>query len=327
MKKKSLAVIIALAAILLPAVSNHLANAQLTNRRVQGFPWATGQTWKYSQDLHGSINNGLDFGTPNGAAGNVYSVDSGIVQSANDCTIIIKRSDGLYHGYHHVKPDPSITKNKLVSYQTKLGTTALCGGSNAHHVHFWLYDANTVNKQKSFSPIGFYFGNWQLTQERDSNEALGSGNYPVSGYDYVFKNGTTVACAGTTIQNDKNICTTNQLTNQITFVSPSSKLTVTALNLDLTISATNLSGKTVYVQTWRPAVNGYPAKYFPAKQFTPIGNTVTFSNLDGDGSTIAGVTYYTVASLEPIITNEAEKQRISCFDATGGKYLCDAARR
>ncbi|OYE00242.1 M23 family metallopeptidase [Nostoc sp. 'Peltigera membranacea cyanobiont' 232] len=305
-----------------------MANAQLTNRRVQGFPWATGQTWKYSQDLHGSINNGLDFGTPNGVAGDVYSVDSGTVYRVTDnCTIIIKRADGLYHGYHHVKPDSTITEGKQVSYQTKLGTTALCGGSNAHHVHFWLYDQNTVNKQKSFSPIGFYFGNWQLTQEQDSSEPPGSGNYPVSGYDYVLKNGTTIACAGTTMQYGKNICTTNQLTNQITFVSPSSKLTVTALNLDLTISATNLSGKTVYVQTWRPAVNGYPAKYFPAPPLTATGNTVTFYNLDGDGSTLAGVTYYTVVSLEPIITNEAEKQRISCFDATGGKYLCDAARR
>ncbi len=117
-------------------------------------------------------------------------------------------------------------------------------------------------------------------------------------------------------------------TTSIPFAAPvSSRLTITPSTLDLTINAGNLNGRTVYVQTWRPAVNGYPAKYFKSRQLSATGNTITFNDLDEAGSTLAGVTYYTVASLEPIALGEAEKQRTSCFTATGGKFLCDAVRR
>lgn len=112
------------------------------------------------------------------------------------------------------------------------------------------------------------------------------------------------------------------------FTAPvSSRLSITPTSLDLTVTAGNLQGKTVYVQTWRPAVNGFPARLFKERQAVATGNTITFTDLDEPGPTLAGVTYFTVASLAPIPAGEAAKQRTSCYSATGGKNLCDAVRR
>lgn len=214
----------------LSLVIHNVVNAQgVINRSVQGFPWKDGETWKYSQDLHGSVNNALDFGTPNGTPADVYSVDDGVVHSVNDCTIIVKRSDGLYIGYHHVTPSPEIIPKKSVSYQTKLGTTSLCGTSTGHHLHFWMHDESTADNHKKFNLIGFNFGDWQLTKERDFNEVLKEGADPISGYDYVLRNGSTVACAGSTTQEGKDICTTNSLLHQKATTTPSKAPSVSGL--------------------------------------------------------------------------------------------------
>ncbi|MBE9129244.1 MULTISPECIES: hypothetical protein [unclassified Coleofasciculus] len=106
----------------------------------------------------------------------------------------------------------------------------------------------------------------------------------------------------------------------------SSLLTISRSTVDLTVKASNLPGKTVYVQMWRPAAYGYPSRVWNySKKAT--GTSITFNDLDGLGNTFAGVNYYTVASLTPIPPQEAAKRRTSCFSATGGKYLCDTVRR
>lgn len=313
---------------------SNLANAQsVTNRKVQGFPWKEETSWVFSQDLHGSINNGLDFATPDGAAGDVYSVDSGTVYWYDDCTIIIKRADGLYHGYHHVKPDSNVAEGQPVSYQTKLGTTSICGGSRGHHVHFWLHDESTSAIQKSdlntktrkdFNLDGFHFGDWQLRKERDFHESNGNG------YDYVFKKGKTVACAGSTIQEDGNICTTNWLRNSNsiakTFQQPWSKLTVSPASVDLTVEADNLSNSTVYWTLYRDSVGNLPPRLWRGQQLAP-GNSITLRDLDGPGDSLKGVDYYTIASLNPISDLDARKMRTSCFKSSGGLQLCDRASR
>lgn len=117
-------------------------------------------------------------------------------------------------------------------------------------------------------------------------------------------------------------------TPEIPFAQPAnSKLTISVSSVDLTVNASNLPGRMVYVQMWRPATAGYSEKEWnlPGKQAT--GTSITFNNIEGDGNSFAGVNYYTVASLSPIPSGEAKKQRTSCYNATGGKYFCDTIRR
>lgn len=312
---------------------NDLANAQsITNRKVQGFPWAVGQTWKYSQDLHGSINNALDFGTPNGGKGDVYSVDSGTVVSVNSCTIKIKRADGLHMAYHHVQPSPEIIPGKSVFYQTKLGTTSLCGGSRGHHVHYFFYDQSTISNHKGFDPNGFYFGDWQLQKERDSSENNGNG------HDYVLKNGAIVACAGSTIQNDRNICTTKQLMNsngigtpppvsQVTsFQQPKSNLSVSPASVDLKIEAANLYKRMVYWTLYRGSVGDLPPRLWRGQQLAQA-NSIVLQDLDGKGDVLKGVNYYSVVSLNQISEADAKKMRVSCYKSSKGLQLCDRSSR
>lgn len=319
---------------LLLLLAKQPSTAQTTNRQLQGLPWKTGETWKYSQDIHGSRNNALDFATPDGQPRDVYSVDNGeVIEIFDSCTIVIKRSDGLHHAYHHVQP--TVSKGTIVGYQTKIGTTSLCGTSTGHHLHFYMYDQNTVTSQKSFNPIGFKFGEWELVKQRDESESLASGSDPISGYDYPLKKGTTIACAGTTTVSGKNICTTNLLlnstsgsgtTNPLTFVNGSSSPSISTSAINYTIRANNLSGKKVYVQMWRNSANGNPPKEWNIN-LTANSNSITFSDIDGAGNTFAGVDYYLVASLNPISSGEAAKQRTSCYSATGGQQLCDKVRR
>lgn len=214
--KRTLTILVMVLLVILAVTQFASAATPLgVTRSIKGLPWKSRQSWKYSQDTHGSVNNGFDFGTPDGKAGAVYAVDSGTVKAVTDCYIVIRRSDGLWHGYQHVAKAANIKVGSTVTYQTYLGTTSLCGGSTGHHVHFWLYDDNTQSNQKGFNPIGVSFAGWVLTKERDESEPLAPANWPdpKSGYDYVMRKGTAVACAGTTMQKGRNICTTNLLTN------------------------------------------------------------------------------------------------------------------
>ena len=106
----------------------------------------------------------------------------------------------------------------------------------------------------------------------------------------------------------------------------SSRLSVSSNSVDLRVSASNLSGKKVYVQLWRPAHAGYPDRVWNTS-VTASGNNAVFLDLDGPGGTFAGVPYYTVASLSPLGANEAKRQRSSCFADTNSTQLCDRKQR
>jgi surface antigen len=107
----------------------------------------------------------------------------------------------------------------------------------------------------------------------------------------------------------------------------SSKLSLSVPTIDLTVTASNLSGKTVYVQMWRPAINGNPEKEWNNISKTATGTSITFNDLDGAGNTFSGVDYYTVASLSPIPSGEAARRRASCYMETNRTRLCDTKRR
>jgi hypothetical protein len=119
----------------------------------------------------------------------------------------------------------------------------------------------------------------------------------------------------------------NSPTNLLTFApGASSSLRISRSALDLTITASNLAGKRVYLQMWRAAAYGYPERTWNLST-TASSNTLAFRDIDGSGDTFTGVSYYTVASLNPIPANTAKQRRTACYSATGGQQLCDVARR
>jgi hypothetical protein len=188
--------------------------------QLPGLPWKTSETWTYAQDMHGTGNNGFDFGTPKGIASAVYTADAGTVIAASSTCIEIQRADGLRHGYQHIDANDVAKFNrdylwKSVPKGTKIGMTTTRSGCNGysggHHVHFYLYDEATKNNKRSFMPFGTSMNGWIFSIERDYNEREVSGSHPKSGYDYPLKKGNQIACAGTTTQNGRNICTTNQI--------------------------------------------------------------------------------------------------------------------
>ncbi len=112
----------------------------------------------------------------------------------------------------------------------------------------------------------------------------------------------------------------------LAFVNGSSRPYIDANFINLTVSASNLAGKQVYVQMWRPAVGSNPAREWNYSRVAP-STSITFQDLDGIGGTFAGVDYYTVASLNPIPPGTAALRRTACYTATGGQQLCDRVRR
>lgn len=105
-----------------------------------------------------------------------------------------------------------------------------------------------------------------------------------------------------------------------------SHLSISTSEVKLLVCADNLVGRTVYAQMWRNAAQGYGANTWNYSLYAS-DSCVTFTDMDGSGDTFAGVTYYTVAALEPIGGSEASQQRTSCYADTGGTRLCDQVSR
>lgn len=105
-----------------------------------------------------------------------------------------------------------------------------------------------------------------------------------------------------------------------------SRLNISKTTVDLTINGSDLAGRTVYATLCRPAFAGFPEKCW---KYSKVASTdsVTFSDMEGDGDTFAGVNYYSIASLTEIPETEALKLRTSCFNTTDGRFLCDMAGR
>jgi hypothetical protein len=103
------------------------------------------------------------------------------------------------------------------------------------------------------------------------------------------------------------------------------EISINTDEVNLRLCADNLAGQIVYVQMWRDAVNTEPRTWNDFKIAT--GDCLEFSDLDGDGPTYAGVTYYTVASIEPLGQAEAAQQLQECYEASGRTRICKAASR
>jgi murein DD-endopeptidase MepM/ murein hydrolase activator NlpD len=113
------------------------------------------------------------------------------------------------------------------------------------------------------------------------------------------------------------------ISGDTTFVKGNSELTINSEAVNLKVCADNLNGKPVYWQMWRNTVGSYPERVWNGSGVAS-GSCITFSDLDGAGPVFKDVTYYTVASLNPIAAGQAKLQRTACYTATGGKQLCDA---
>lgn len=124
----------------------------------------------------------------------------------------------------------------------------------------------------------------------------------------------------------RNIVTSSSSTSALVFSNGYSRPYIDASVINYTVGASNLAGKRVYVQMWRPAAYGYAAREWNTSM-TASGTSITFRDLDGAGGTFQGVDYYLVASLNPIPAGTAALRRTSCYSATGGKQLCDRVRR
>ncbi|GEM_PF-6177114 len=122
-------------------------------------------------------------------------------------------------------------------------------------------------------------------------------------------------------QNTMSPITSNRFTSSVV-----SSPTITTSAVNYTVTDTNLNGKYVYWQMWRGSVNGDGGMTWGGYG-KATSNSITFSNLDSAGDTFAGVDYYLVTSLNPIVAGEAAKRRTSCGTATGRLQLCDVKRR
>jgi hypothetical protein len=107
-----------------------------------------------------------------------------------------------------------------------------------------------------------------------------------------------------------------------------SEISIDVDTVNLRVCGDNLVGHIVYVQMWRDAVPGETSNPRTWNYSELAGdNCLEFIDMDGEGSTYAGVTYYTVAALEPIAGYEASQKQDDCYQATGETRICSAASR
>lgn len=266
-----------------------LSKAAVGARYTMTAGYAFDESYKCGQ---GKYHAGIDIGAP--ANTTVKTVVGGKVAWVGENAIGIDATDGNHWVYVHVK-NISVKPGQTVSSAQKLANI-----NSANHLHLEVQPGNGYKQTNG--------------AHKDLNFVLNNTMSPLQAFWNLSRT-----------NNDRDESDNNTGT---AFTAPVlSRLTITDNELNLTVTAGNLQGKTVYVQTWRPGVNGLPARLFEERQAVATGTTISFTDLDEPGPTIPGVTYYTVASLEPIPTGEAAKQRTACYSVTNGKFLCDAAQR
>lgn len=248
----------------------------------------------------GIWHTGIDFGASAGTS--VKALGSGTVAwidtnnaSVNGVFIAVNDDkDGKQWIYGHLQNSGNLRQGSLVTLGQVIGQVG--SQSKAKHLHLEVRTPPFKNATKT-----------------NQNSVRDTTMSPLQAYWLKYKNGNN---------------TTPPPTTAIPFQQPnvSSNLSINVQTLDLTISASNLSGKTVYVQMWRPAINGNPEKTWNYEK-KATSTSITFNDLDGPGNTFAGVDYYTVASLSPISSGEAAQRRNGCYMATNRTRLCDTKRR
>ncbi|MBD2183693.1 peptidoglycan DD-metalloendopeptidase family protein [Planktothrix sp. FACHB-1355] len=280
-------------------------------------PWTPGQSWNFNQGPHlrnsanpgNNVRSALDF---SGGDQKVKAATEGLFyKTCSGSQVQVRQSNGWQTTYYHLQNTAQIKDGTSIqrgTYLGETGTTTGCGGSaTGRHVHFSI-QLNGVEQGWN----GRQLGGWTIYEDGSQYKGRAEKNGKV-----VYAN----PVVGKALLDNPGSTSCN------TFApTPSSKLTITVATIDLSVTASNLPGCSVYVQMWRPAVAGNPEREWNSSK-QASGTSITFNDLDGAGNTIAGVSYYTVASLTPIPSGEAKKQRTSCYSTTGGKYLCDKVSR
>lgn len=249
----------------------------------------------------------IDFGLPQGSA--VLASASGVVIRATPATnsdpaqISIRHADGTVSVYLHISNFLVNTRDKayVQGGQQIASVGPKDNFSTAPHLHYALF-FNGVEIMARFADADAkQYGSTEgylLPSRRGYHESYyqsqntGANNPPP---EFIFSNGRSQ----TTINTD-------------------------AINLQ--VCADNLAGKKVYATIYRPTSGSSPALYRSVDTMAS-SSCVTFTDLDGIGDTLPGITYYTVASLNPISSSDGQSQRTSCYSATGGKQLCDSVQR
>lgn len=154
------------------------------------------------------------------------------------------------------------------------------------------------------------------------------GNNGVYAYRYALSGGIDCnnATFGDPIYGVPKACSTKATPPFTGSVSSSLNITQTQARLD--VCANNLPGRPVFATLYRGPAAGTGERLWRFTVNAPSGQRcITFVDMDGAGDTLAGVTYYTVASLRPISDTDAKARRNGCFSATGGYQMCDARSR
>ncbi len=220
--------------------------------------------------------------------------------------VVIDHGDGTSSLYAHLKSNSVVVNvGDQVSQGQKIAESGKTGHVCGAHLHFSAQE----------TPPGSNYGNgsggyWQKTKASSFADPdvlrQNPNGIPTAGRSYTSSNGTP---------------------SSDSFQRPvSSSASITRQSVNLHLCASNIPSRTVYVQMWRDAAYGYPPQTWNYQQ-QATSTCMNFLDLDGQYDSFSGVTYYTVASLTPIPDGEAAKKRTSCWSVTGGKYLCDAARR
>ena len=267
-------------------------------------PWTAGQTKKVegAAASHGTGRHAIDFGLKDE---NVLAMKSGVVKksffdaSGGGNTVRIYHDDGFCGNYLHlsqslVSVGQRVNQGQLIAVSGNTGNTA-DGKPLPAHLHVSVTQGESCDGV-STNEIEMRF------VEMPERELVYS--------DLVTSQNSTSSGSG----------------SSISFVNGSSRPSISLSAINYTIGAANLAGKTVYVQMWRNAAYGYAAKEWNFSK-PASSSSVVFSDLDGAGNTFSAVDYYLVASLNPISSGTAARQRTSCYAATGSQQLCDKVRR
>ena len=229
------------------------------------------------------------------ASGIIYRVRSDYID-------ILHTADNTFSRYLHIYPLGSLVEGEPISGGVKIGTV------QDDHLHYALFDASTETEIKvSFEDEDAYQYGSNKGYLLPSRAQDGCSVYHESFYQ--SQNGTVTPPP-----------------QELVFSNGSSSLSITQSAVNLSVCADNLSGKTVYATLYRGSVGSESPRQW-SLQKTASSNCTTFSDMDGAGDTYAGVTYYTVASLNPISDTDAQSGRTACYSTTGGKQLCDAIQR
>lgn len=212
--------------------------------------------------------------------------------------VLMDHNDGFCVLYLHLDSF-YVSKNQKVSRSQRIAMSGTTGNSTGPHLHLAVYQ----KKPNQGCIVDFSQEIAMIFDEKPTGEMVGQDKIvSQNGIRFELYPGNSAL--------------------------PSTTLTIGQQSVDLKVCADNLPSRIVSVSLWRPSVGSTPAKSWPLYRQQATSKCLQFTDLDGDGPTLSGVKYYSVASLSPIAADEANKPaRSSCFEATKGLQMCDAKSR